>query len=127
MSTRYVVDKQGAYVGGFGEGAPLPLGSIEVAEPPESADQPWLFPGWGPSPGRARRVEGEWRDGELLAIAAQLDALEEAEAGASPFDLLPGSRTGWLRYRGFVRNWVEGMPGYPNKSQRPKRPAGFLS
>lgn len=123
MSTRYVVDRQGKYLGGFGEGAPLPENSIEVAEPPESADQPWLFPAWGPSPGRARLVENEWRDAELAVIAAQLDAIEESESGSPPVDLLPGSRGGWLKYRGLVRNWVEGNEGYPNINQRPQRPA----
>lgn len=121
MSTRYVVDEQGNYIGGFSEGVPLPAG-IEVPEPPESADMPWLFPGWGPSPRRARAAEDAWRDAELLIIAAQLDAIEEAEAGTPPVDLLPGSRGGWLKYRGLVRNWVGGNEGYPDVNQRPKRP-----
>ncbi|MDS9876585.1 hypothetical protein RMI40_17185 [Pseudomonas protegens] len=123
MSTKFVVDEHGKYLGGFGEGVPLPGGSIEVAEPPESADQPWLFPGWGPSPARARRAEELWRDGELSIIAVQLQALEEAEAGVPPEDLLPGARSGWLKYRGFVRNWTDEKEGYPCADQRPKRPS----
>ena len=123
MSTRYVIDKQGKYIGGFGEGVLVPPDSIEVAAPPDSADQPWLFPGWGPSPRRARMTEDDWRDAELLVIATQLDAIEEAEAGTPPVDLLPGSRGGWLKYRGLVRNWVEGKEEYPDIGRRPLRPA----
>lgn len=122
MSTSYVVDKKGKYLGAFGEGVSQPADCIEVAEPPESADQPWLFPGWGPSPARARRAEESWRDVELSIIAGQLQALEEAEAGVPPEDLLPGARSGWLKYRGLVRNWVDGQDGYPSVSQRPVRP-----
>lgn len=123
MSTSYVVDKKGKYIGAFGEGVPLPTDCIEVAEPPESADQLWLFPGWGPSPARALRAEESWRDGELSIIAGQLQALEESDAGVPPEDLLPGSRSGWLKYRGFVRNWTDEKEGYPSADQRPKRPA----
>lgn len=122
MSTRYAVDKQGKYLGGFGEGASLPPESIEVVAPPDNADQPWLFPGWGPSPSAIRWIEDEWRRAELIVVAAQSDAIEEAEAGVPPGDLLPGPRKEWLRYRGLVRNWVEGREGYPDIKQRPKRP-----
>lgn len=123
MSTKFVVDDHGKYIGGFGEGAPLPPDSIEVDTAPDSADQPWLFPGWGPSLSLARATEDQWREAELLIIAAQLDAIEEAESGSPPVDLLPGSRGGWLKYRGLVRNWVDSNEGYPDVNQRPQRPS----
>lgn len=71
----------------------------------------------------ATLVENTWRDAELLVIATQLDALEEAEAGEVPEDLLPGTRTQWLSYRGKVRNWVEGKGDYPDITKRPVRPS----
>ncbi|QZI72891.1 hypothetical protein K5F93_11705 [Pseudomonas protegens] len=123
MNCTYVT-LNGSYVGTWEE--PLvPDDSTLVGigeEYPESADQPWLFPGWGVSPSKLRRVEDAWREDELLVIADQLDALEEAEENAAPEDLLPGGRAQWLKYRGAVRNWAEGKGDYPDITKRPKRP-----
>ncbi|WP_406873287.1 hypothetical protein WHT83_06200 [Aminobacter sp. P9b] len=47
--TKYYVNAQGVYIGGF-EGAAPPSGSIEVPTAPESATQPWLGDRWGPAP-----------------------------------------------------------------------------
>ena len=118
--TKYYVDVNGTYLGGW-DGTP-PEGAIEVSPPPTHADQPWLFPGWGPSPSVLKEVEDVWREAELIVIANQLDALEEAEAGEVPEDLLPGTRTQWLSYRGKVRNWVDGKGDFPDITKRPVRP-----
>lgn len=117
---KFYIDAVGNYLGGWDDGPPP--GSIEVEMPPIDGDQPWLFPGWGPSPSKLRRAEDQWRDDELLVIADQLDAIEEAEVNAAPVDLLPGARQQWLKYRGAVRNWTQGKDGYPDITKRPKRP-----
>lgn len=67
--------------------------------------------------------ENAWREAQLIAIANQLDALEEAEAGAAPVDLFAGTRLQWLQYRGQVRNWKEGAEHFPDASYRPVRPS----
>lgn len=100
-----------------------PEGSIPVDTANEYYDQVWLFPGWSPSPSNLRRIEDDWRESELIVIAAQLDALEEVEAGDTPPDVLAGTRTQWLKYRGLVRNWAEGKGDYPDMTMRPKRPS----
>lgn len=100
----------------------VPEGWIEVPYGPDYADQVWMFPGYGPSMAALASAEAAWRGPELIAIAAQLDAIEEAEAGEPPVDLLPGTRTQWLSYRGKVRNWVAGAAGYPYIANRPVRP-----
>lgn len=121
---RHYVTEKGVYIGSFGEGpgATFPANGIWVPYGPESYDQPWLFPGWGPSISLMSQAEDAWRTAELLRIAAQLDALEETEAGEEPEDLLPGSRPAWLKYRGQVRNWVTGAVNYPHIEFRPTRP-----
>ena len=70
--------------------------------------------------------ESVWRVAELLVIARQLEALEEAEVadpGDEPVDLLPGTRKQWLKYRSLASNWVEGALGYPHEVSRPVRPS----
>lgn len=58
MSTRYYVDKNGKYLGGWAtteidgqvfESSP-PDGAEEVPSPPEHASQPWLGDKWGDIP-----------------------------------------------------------------------------
>lgn len=121
MTTKYLIDDRGRYIGAFGEGVELPEG-VEVDCPPDNADQPWLFPGWGGSPSALKAVEEEWRAKQEISIESQLDALEEADAGAEPTDLQPGTRAQWLQYRGQVRNWKEGAAHYPDPGNRPVRP-----
>ena len=126
---KFYVSAAGAYLGSVSSApdAPdtydVPADWIEVSSGPSYADQMWLFPGWEPSPSQLRQVEDAWREAELLIIAAQLDALEEAAAGEPPPDLLPGTRTQWLAYRGKVRNWKDGVEHFPDSSYRPVRPA----
>ncbi len=118
--TRHYIDESGTYLGGWNAGQPE--GGIEIETPPEYADQKWLFPGWGTSAMVVRIAEDAWREAELACIASQLDAIDEAESGAPPADLLPGSRPQWLAYRGAVRNWMDGADHYPDPLYRPARP-----
>jgi hypothetical protein len=67
-------------------------------------------------------VESSWRASELQVIARQIDALEEADAGVPPSDLLPGTKQQWLKYRGQVSNWKEGAEHFPVQARRPVRP-----
>lgn len=72
-------------------------------------------------------LEDQWRENELLVVASQLLALEEAEAAAEeglppPPDLLPGTRNKWLAYRTKLRAWKESDPVFPNSLFRPERP-----
>ncbi|BAQ79147.1 hypothetical protein [Pseudomonas sp. St29] len=67
-------------------------------------------------------VEDAWREGELMMIINQLQALEEADSGAEPRDLLPGTRKQWLAYRGQVRSWCQGNDDFPDIRKRPARP-----
>lgn len=71
--------------------------------------------------------ENQWREVELVTIANQLLAVEEAEAAAEegedpPPDLLHGTRNQWLSYRTKVRSWSEGNPEFPGVLLRPGRP-----
>lgn len=70
--------------------------------------------------------ESVWRASELLVIARQLEAIEEAEVadpGDEPVDLLPGTRKQWLKHRSLASNWSEGAAGYPYQISRPVRPS----
>lgn len=72
----------------------------------------------------ARDIETEkaWRTNELAVTARQLEAIEEAEADVPPADLLGGTRKQWLKHRGLVSNWKEGVDPFPDSAQRPVRP-----
>lgn len=99
------------------------------------AYQAWLSEGNQPDPaytldeleeqgklvGASREIG--WRDAELPVIARQLQAIEEDEVDETPPDLLPGTRKQWLRYRGQVSNWKEGIEPFPDLARRPIRPA----
>lgn len=105
----------------------VPADWIEVPDGPPYADQPWLFPGWGPSPSLMIQTEDLWRVAELVVIADQLLALEEAESSIEngepvPEDLLPGTRSQWLSFRTKVRAWKVGAVNFPNSAFRPVRP-----
>lgn len=73
----------------------------------------------------AKDIEAEnaWRLSELQLISRQLEAIEEDEADATPPDLLPGTRKQWLKYRGLVSNWKDGVESFPDIAQRPIRPS----
>lgn len=47
--TKFYVNDQGVYLGGF-EGAEPPIGAIEVPEPPSDARQIWDGEAWLPLP-----------------------------------------------------------------------------
>jgi hypothetical protein len=55
--TKYFVDSDGAYLGGFeGEGVQLPENGIEVPEAPEDASQVWDGSAWSAPPAVRRTV-----------------------------------------------------------------------
>ncbi|MCV4291003.1 hypothetical protein OH708_24100 [Pseudomonas capsici] len=117
---RYYIDANGKYIGGT-DG--LALSEYEVAFPPEYFDQIWDGSAWGESIYWLTQIENAWRESEIFVIVRQLEALEEEEAGVPPDDILPGTRTQWLAYRGKVRAWKEGFQGFPHQVNRPLRPA----
>ena len=47
--TKYYVDKNGVFLGGY-DGAAPPNGAIEVPTAPDDARQPWTGDGWGEAP-----------------------------------------------------------------------------
>lgn len=49
MTTKFYIDSDGKYIGGF-DGALPPKGAIEVPFPPEDARQIWSDEGWGEIP-----------------------------------------------------------------------------
>lgn len=53
--TKYFVDKDGTYLGGF-EGAEPPAGAIEVQEAPEDARQIWDGLAWSAAPAVRRLI-----------------------------------------------------------------------
>ncbi len=53
--TKYFVDDNGAYLGGF-DGAEPPKGSIEVPEAPDDARQTWNGKAWSAPPAARRLV-----------------------------------------------------------------------
>ncbi|WP_409303540.1 hypothetical protein [Pseudomonas sp. KCJK8993] len=99
-----------------------PEGAVLVESFAEFWDQVWLFPGWSESPSEEARKDAEWRSEQIAIAAAQLERLEEAEAGIEVADLLPGTRKQWLAYRGQLRAWVKGGPDSPDPGRRPQRP-----
>lgn len=106
----------------------VPPDWIEVPYGPDHGDQIWLFPGWAPSVYLMTTVENAWREAELVVVANQLYAIEEAEAAAEegeepPEDLLPGTRNQWLSFRTKVRAWKTGALHFPDMSYRPSRPS----
>lgn len=72
MSTRYFVDAQGNYLGGF-DGSEPPAGSVEVLSPPADGRQKWNGSQWLASPeADAELVLKQQIDAEFTA--ANLDA-----------------------------------------------------
>ncbi|MBH8611229.1 hypothetical protein I4N56_009935 [Pseudomonas mohnii] len=67
-------------------------------------------------------TENAWRAAELLVVARQIEAIEEAAADVPPSDLLSGTKQQWLKYRGQVSNWKEGAEHFPDQARRPVRP-----
>jgi len=66
---------------------------------------------------KAIKVELEWREEEMNAIADQLLRIEDTDPTA-----LPGTEAQWRHYRIQVRAWVDGVEGYPEPTYRPTRP-----
>lgn len=117
MTTKYFINSDGRFVGAFGEGAEPPAGVIEVESPPPiHADQPWRFPGWGPSPSHTRKVEDEWRTAEMPIARENVTAIEFGD------DSIPGKSADWKAYWLALRAWVVGADGYPDPTRRPIKP-----
>ncbi|MGY3026184.1 hypothetical protein ACVWXR_004019 [Pseudomonas lurida] len=107
---RYYVNKAGVYLGATdGE----PLSAFEVEMSPASSDQPWLFPGWGPSPSNIRRIEEEWRAIEMPKAQQNVTAIEYGE---------PGDAQAWKSYWLALRKWTPDNPDFPDSSKRPVAP-----
>ncbi|CAI8821174.1 Phage tail protein [Pseudomonas sp. IT-P100] len=118
--TAHYITTEGIYVGGFGDGAtPDDVGLINLGDnPPEYADQVWLFPGWTASPSQLRRAEDVWRDSELPIAKDNVTAIQFEDP-----DALPGTEAEWKAYWIALRNWKEGNPDYPDLTKRPIRPS----
>lgn len=130
---KFYVSESGVYLGSVSSAPDTPDfydvdgNWIEVTTPPTQADQIWLFPGWSESMSSITSVEDNWRTKELVVIANQLLAIEEAVAAEEegeepPTDLLPGTRNKWLAYRSKVRDWKTGNADFPEINKRPVRP-----
>lgn len=108
------VNSEGVFMGSWNEGAPLEY--IEVPTAPEYADQPWLFPGWGPSPSQIRRAEDTWRNAEMPIARENVTAIEFGDHS------IPGTTADWKAYWLALRAWVAGADGYPDPTRRPIKP-----
>lgn len=117
--TDHYVNAGGEYIGGFGDGAyPDDERLINLGDnPPEFADQLWLFPGWTVSPSLLRHLEKSWRDAELPIAKDNVTAIQFEDP-----DALPGTEAEWKAYWIALRNWKEGNPHYPDLTKRPPRP-----
>lgn len=119
MKTHYFIDKTGKYLGAVGDGAEFPADAIEIESPPPiHADQPWLFPGWGPSATVTRQIEDAWRDTEMPL--ARENRIAIAEMGD---DSIPGTAKEWSDYWLALRDWKDGNPDFPDMGKRPIRPS----
>lgn len=81
--TKYFVDREGNYLGGF-DGAEPPKGSIEVSAPPKDGRQKWDGEKWLPY--------DNYTENRLIAyppIGDQLDALMKWVAGENEITVTP--------------------------------------
>lgn len=75
MTTQHFVDAQGAYLGGFGDGALPPVGGVEVPEPPHGLAM-WINGAWVAPvivPPVISKLQAELAVGE--AVVAQVEAI----------------------------------------------------
>lgn len=113
---KYYVDSKGNYLGAWDiEG---PSDGISVTPPPDSSDQIWQFPGWGPSLTLVRQVEDAWRSVEMPQ--ARENRIAIAEMGD---DSIPGTAKQWQDYWLALRDWKDGNPDYPDINKRPIKPS----
>ena len=97
-NTRFFVDAQGRIIGGFGDGAEPPAGSIEVPEPPPG-DAVWSGAGWivtEPVPQSVSRFQAK----AALALAGLLDQANDVVAGSGNTVL----QLAWAEATEFKRN-----------------------
>lgn len=117
--TDHYIDTSGKYIGGFDDGAlPDDPTAINLGDnPPEYADQPWLFPGWGVSIINATTRENQWRYDQMAIAQENVTAIEY---GAED---IPGTAQQWRAYWLDLRKWTEANPDFPDSSKRPVAPA----
>jgi len=113
--TDHYIDTSGKYIGGFGDGAaPEDISFINLGdEPPEYADQVWLFPGWGKSLFKAAQEENQWRNEQMPIARNNVTAIEYGE---------PGDSQAWKDYWLALRKWTADNPDFPDCSKRPAAP-----
>ena len=116
--TDHYVSAEGVYIGGFGDGAnPETEGLVNLGDnPPEYADQIWLFPGWSESPSRLVADENAWREEEMPTALQNVTALDFGEED------IPGTAQQWQKYWLALRKWTPGNPDFPDSSKRPVAP-----
>lgn len=73
--TKYYVDGDGVYLGGF-SGSEPPAGAIEIPAPPDHGHQIWLFPGWSAIPMVVPHEVTRYQALAALHLAGMLDAVE---------------------------------------------------
>lgn len=119
MMTDHYIDESGSYIGGYGGGAtPEQQGLINLGNnPPEHADEIWLFPGWSESQFLLAQVENQWRE-EQMPIAQQ--SVTAIEYGAED---IPGTAQQWQKYWLALRKWTDTNPDFPDSSKRPVAPS----
>lgn len=71
--TRYFVDGQGNYLGGFGGAAP-PTGAIEIPAPPDDARQVWNGSTWSAAPAQVAALDVDTLAAALVAKGVLADA-----------------------------------------------------
>ena len=116
--TDHYVSVVGIYIGGFGDGAnPEIDGLVNLGDnPPEYADQIWLFPGWSQSPSRLVAAENAWREEQMPLAQQNVTAIEYGDKG------IPGTAWQWQTYWLDLRKWTDTNPDFPDSSKRPVAP-----
>ncbi|WP_315336141.1 hypothetical protein [Pseudomonas grimontii] len=117
--TDHYIDRNGVYVGGYGEGAiPEIDGLINLGDkPPEYADQVWLFPGWSDSPFQLALLEEKWREQQMPLALNNVTAIDFGD------DTIPGAVAEWKAYWLALRKWTDINPDFPDSSKRPVAPS----
>lgn len=111
---KYVVDKEGNYLGAFDEKS-YPSGALTVPHPPLFSSQVWDGKKWSDSTAEVEFQERLWRDSELDRADIELYKVQDSDPKAK------GSVSEWREYRKALRAYPE-SEGFPNKESRPVAP-----
>lgn len=84
MTTRYFVDGNGNYIGGF-DGAEPPAGAIEVPEAPQDANQTWANGAWSAPPVVRQTVLKSTVQARIIAAGKMTQAYSALTANAVYF------------------------------------------